>query len=754
MSSSKTTTKDFLKLLGSKHLFHAYDYHKKLPAKSNIRDIEDLKALNEQGYCIFFGVNAMRHNTRNNDNTIAVRVIWSDDDRNYTNKKTGERIKADKHPEGYLLSKPKLDKGDFPLPPSIVVQTSAGKYQYYWLTKTKEFKQFSLVMQTMTDHHGNDTGVTDLARVLRLPGFNHNKDLDNPFSVKVVGGNHKQYDWKVITTAFPPAEHLKSSTKKKGKYNKKKARKAIKKSEDFHGSLRDRAMELANKKLDTQEIISLLETDMMQVPKKNRDKRWHDRISEDHLFECAISAVNKIGSETNGNATNEEEAEIEKLEVKERKKTTSHTEFTKKLVDDIIAPKDTVIGELTRALYKTWWVPNIMVAGLTARSIVAYLGGGKYKSSSGDRMAIQQIAVGETCSGKDLLISGPKEVIEKSFNGSQLKRALHNVIDEVGSAEGVDLKLRTNGKKHDVLMLLDEIGGLYKSAQKDPNKMQFLSFLLKMYTKSNQTLTTRALMKNLPEGAASTLYAPHSILSGATTPKLIVDGIGIDNVQHGSFSRTGMFPVDAYTEDVVEDIEELKLSDKVIKNLKAAYLQKNDGLSIYPNRRIKNPVICEIEKEAKKLSHKVALKNQKRKAGLTRDIWNRQNTNAKMYAQIEAVAENPDRPVITLEIMERNLEFTAYACEFSVWLFANEVAENPHELAKKKILRYMQRKVSSQKGGDRNIVLLRSINNHPVMRELKDNKWKVLKELVDERKIELIEKENIRGASTKAYKLI
>jgi len=730
--AKKLKTSEFLNLVGNDHLFFAFDYEKKLHPQSDITDVETLHALNENGYCIFFAVNSMHNNKRDNKNTKAIRSIWVDDDKPRRNPRK-----------------------KWPLPPSIIVKTSAHvvgkttkfKHQYYWLTNTKEFDEFELVMQTMIDKHGNDKGVRDLARVLRLPGFNHMKDKENPFRVEAIGGSFKTHSWEKIKIAFPPAKHVVSSTKVKGKYNKKKAKEAIKESDDFHGSLRDRAMQLANNKLDPDEIVAILRADMETVPEAERDKRWQDRMSDEHLYECAISAYKKYENEDK-KLSREEAKEIAKLESKSKKKI--EVTFRKKLPNDIIAPNNTVIGELTNALHKTWWVPNLMVAGLAARSLVAYLGGGKYKSTSGDRMNIQQIAIGQTCSGKDLINSGPPSIIDYVFESKDLRKLSNGIVDEAGSAEGIDLKLRSNGRKHDILILLDEIGGLYKSALKDTNKRNFLEMLLKFYTKSNRSVSERPLVKKLPEGFAKTLYAPHVILSGATTPTLLIGGIGAELVSIGSFSRTCIFPVDPYREKVIEDIEELSLSDGTISKLRDLSRHKKRGLISPPVSRIKDPDICNIKDEARKLCYEVSLKNQNRKAGTERDIWNRQIPNAKMYAQIEAVAENPKDPVITVEMMQRNLDFVAYSCEYTVHLFSNEVAENDHELAKKKILQFLQNK----KNKNVNIVTSERLRNQPTMRKLADKKWTVIKELIEDSQIECIEKENIRGQNSKFYKLL
>jgi hypothetical protein len=90
---------------------------------------------------------------------------------------------------------------EFSLEPSILVQSSPGKYQAYWLTDELSREDFKAVEDHIVAAYGADKNATDLARVLRVPGSFHNKV--SPFPVTIVGGNRQRYTRDEILTAFP-----------------------------------------------------------------------------------------------------------------------------------------------------------------------------------------------------------------------------------------------------------------------------------------------------------------------------------------------------------------------------------------------------------------------------------------------------------------------------------------------------------------------------------------------------------------------
>ena len=135
-----------------------------------------LTQLNEAGAGIFVTVNKTDMLGRRTENIACVRTVFQDDDARFA--------------------------GTYPLEPSIVVETSQGKAQRYWLADGLSFEEFDGVMARLVQDFGADPNAKDLARVLRLPGFYHRKA--EPHLVRIVGGNGRRYGRGEILYAFPP----------------------------------------------------------------------------------------------------------------------------------------------------------------------------------------------------------------------------------------------------------------------------------------------------------------------------------------------------------------------------------------------------------------------------------------------------------------------------------------------------------------------------------------------------------------------
>jgi hypothetical protein len=212
--------------------------------------------------------------------------------------------------------KPAPDIDSFPIKPNIVVTSSPGKYHYYWLTETTDAKEWNAVMEGITNQYDGDPQAKDLARVLRLPGYNHNKY--DPFMVKCTIHSDTPYNWFVIREAFPPVikgagiiDNNKDLPVAKGagvsipkatvldqKDNKFSASQAIQDifdAKSYHGPLTSLAMRYVNKNMERDEILSVLKGLGSQAPSK-RDE-WEHRFGDDHLLECIDSAIYKKAEE-------------------------------------------------------------------------------------------------------------------------------------------------------------------------------------------------------------------------------------------------------------------------------------------------------------------------------------------------------------------------------------------------------------------------------------------------------------------------
>lgn len=122
--------------------------------------------LNKSGNAIFMMPNLSNGKGTKDENITKVNAFFLDYDGS-----EWKRISLDE-----LL-------GKFKLKPHIVVKTSKGHYHVYWLARNCNLSEFKSVQKALADKYGGDPKVSNLARVMRLPGtFNH-KDPDRPFLV-------------------------------------------------------------------------------------------------------------------------------------------------------------------------------------------------------------------------------------------------------------------------------------------------------------------------------------------------------------------------------------------------------------------------------------------------------------------------------------------------------------------------------------------------------------------------------------------
>lgn len=122
---------------------------------------------------------------RSAENVKRVRAVWFDDDAG------------------------NVDPSAFPLPPSVVVNTSPNKHHLYWLVSDRwdadangreDFRKLMGALISM----GSDPNAKDLSRVLRLPGTYHHKTA-SPHLVRIIvpaSGEPKRYTRQELLGAF------------------------------------------------------------------------------------------------------------------------------------------------------------------------------------------------------------------------------------------------------------------------------------------------------------------------------------------------------------------------------------------------------------------------------------------------------------------------------------------------------------------------------------------------------------------------
>jgi hypothetical protein len=118
-----------------------------------------LAALNDLGAGVFFMVNRGdgrvrpgSHTCRTTANVTAVRALYVD---------------LDGAPVGPVIAHHPA--------PTVVVESSPGKYHSYWPIPDCPLDAFTSLQQRLAAQFSGDTAVCDLPRVMRVPGFHHLK---------------------------------------------------------------------------------------------------------------------------------------------------------------------------------------------------------------------------------------------------------------------------------------------------------------------------------------------------------------------------------------------------------------------------------------------------------------------------------------------------------------------------------------------------------------------------------------------------
>jgi len=158
-----------------------------------------LKRYNEDGYNTYFTVNRVDGTRRLAKDVIDVRALFIDADG----------------------VEPELD--EFPLPPNIKVSSKNGPH-YYWLPRTPVPKEyFTKFQKRLAKKFGTDPKVSDLPRLMRVPGLDHVKDPTSPYFVEYEILHTNRYSLEELLTALPddPQDDEPPTKKAKKKFSTK-----------------------------------------------------------------------------------------------------------------------------------------------------------------------------------------------------------------------------------------------------------------------------------------------------------------------------------------------------------------------------------------------------------------------------------------------------------------------------------------------------------------------------------------------------
>ena len=180
MMAHPDTTR-FLALFPGQQTFQTFSDRKDDPTLARIEyDPGVLASLNERGAGIFLMINEGDGRGRSNENVIRIRAYFADFD--------GAEL-----PERWALT------------PSILVESSPGKYHAYWLLSdspeldNSEFNRQQEAIARAVGSRPND--CKGLSRVMRVPGFIHHKQ--GAVLSRLLDDNGRTYTVAQVRKAYP-----------------------------------------------------------------------------------------------------------------------------------------------------------------------------------------------------------------------------------------------------------------------------------------------------------------------------------------------------------------------------------------------------------------------------------------------------------------------------------------------------------------------------------------------------------------------
>src|SRR5437588_468872 len=149
-----------------------------------------LTDLNRRGAGVFVTVNETDGRGRTAENIKRVRALFID-----------------------LDGTPLPAEDAFHVKPHIIIESSPGRWHCYWLVTNCTLDQFNALQRRLIRNYDSDKSVHDLPRVMRLPGFVHQKvDKHGRASVPSVtrvaeAHDHEPYTVEQVAEGLPAVEH-------------------------------------------------------------------------------------------------------------------------------------------------------------------------------------------------------------------------------------------------------------------------------------------------------------------------------------------------------------------------------------------------------------------------------------------------------------------------------------------------------------------------------------------------------------------
>jgi len=177
------------------HMYALHDYDEELKKRGcfPINNC-DAHSFNKKHYGIFFSVNSFNTSRRGEDNLKKINFWFIDMDEG-SKEYQSEKIMQ------------------FSLVPSMVIETNKGHHVYWKCKEVVDVEDYKSTIESLVKHFDSDKNAKGVTRVLRVPGYLHQKDPSRPYKIKEIFKSEWSYTTDEINAALPVVEKPKEIIK-------------------------------------------------------------------------------------------------------------------------------------------------------------------------------------------------------------------------------------------------------------------------------------------------------------------------------------------------------------------------------------------------------------------------------------------------------------------------------------------------------------------------------------------------------------
>lgn len=321
-----------------------------------------------------------------------------------------------------------------------------------------------------------------------------------------------------------------------------------------------------------------------------------------------------------------------------------------------------------------------MFALSAALTVCGLLFGRRWQDESGQRTNLFFINVGYTSAGKDHALKSAKRILDAAG-------ANRLWISQVTSDSALEHGLSRQPR---LLMIIDEAGHFFSSVN-DPGgsaaARSIKPILLEAWSSANCVWKgkQRAPQRDKPEIPVE-IKCPHVCLLGTTQPMLFFDGVSRVDIADGWLARPVFF-ISRTRPPARLDLPPKPIPDGIVAKVRALRDEPvlEDDVRTVPADDEAKAILRDFNDRVRQFMLQSDTDRNERSS-----LYGKAVENARRIALTLAISRNQDRPTITAAEMTFGVALMSYTIRYAISAVDENLAENEHERAKKRILKVVR----------------------------------------------------------------